>query len=402
MASIRHDYGSRGDSLSLLRDRARLLRSARATANTTTSGPRKAPVKISVIHPGDLGAPELAAWRTMQRSTPELAHPFLAPGFVQAAGRARTDARVAILEEGPNIVGFFPFERRRFRIGGAIAAGVSDRQAVIHVPELEWNVRQLLAGCGLDVWEFDHLVASQTAAAGQHITRRSSPIIDVSGGYQPYLEERLHSSKKTLKAIFYKERKLERDLGPIRFELDVTDPKPLALLMQWKSAQYRRTGRRDRFAIGWIQRLVLDLFETRSEACVGMLSVLYAADRLVAVHLGLRSDSALACWFPAYDISLASYSPGLMLHLKMAEAAAQDGVRYLDLGKGGEEYKHSLKSGDLSVGEGWTERPSAVALLRRGQRTPRRVIFHTLSRHPMLRQQARRVLKQFGSIRSST
>ncbi len=402
MARIDQNDGPHAASLSLLRDRPCLLGTAHATAGITTSGPRKDNVKTSVIHPKELGGAELAAWRAMQRSTPELAHPFLAPGFAQAAGRARADTRVAVLEEGFKVVGFFPFERRRFGIGRAIAGGVSDRQAVIHVPGLEWNVRELLRECQLDVWEFDHLVASQTAAAGPHITRRSSPIIDVSAGYQAYLDQRLRSSKKTLKAILYKQRKLERDLGPIRFELDVTDPKPLALLMQWKSAQYRRTGRRDRFAVEWIKRLVTDLFETRSERCVGMLSVLYAADRVVAAHLGLRSDSALACWFPAYDVSLASYSPGLTLHLKMAEAAAQDGIRYLDLGKGDEDYKHSLKSGDLSVGEGWTERPSAVALLRRGQRTPRRLVFHTLSRHPMLRQEARRVLKRFGSIRSST
>jgi CelD/BcsL family acetyltransferase involved in cellulose biosynthesis len=132
------------------------------------------------------------------------------------------------------------------------------------------------------------------------------------------------------------------------------------------------------------------------------LSVLYSAERVVAAHLGLRSDSALSCWFPAYDPTLARYSPGLSLHLKMAEGAAAAGLRRLELGKGDEDYKQSLKTGDVVVGEGWIERPSAAAVLRRAQRTPRRVAFNLISAHPTLRYTARRLLKQVGSLRRST
>jgi len=359
-------------------------------------------VNVSVVQPEELGVAELSAWRMMQRSTSELAHPFLSAGFAQAAGRARAGTRVAVLEEGPTVVGFFPFERKHFRVGRPIAAGVSDRQAVIHIPGLEWNNQELLRACQLDVWEFDHLVAGQLAAAGRNVTRHSSPIIGLSEGYHTYLTERQRTSKKTVKSTLHKQRKLERDLGATRLDLDVQDPAALALLMQWKSAQYRRTGRRDRFAIGWIERLLRDLFETRPEACVGTLSVLYAAERVVAAHFGLRSESVLACWFPAYDVSLAKYSPGLALHLHMAEAAAEAGVRYLDLGKGDEEYKQSLKSGDLLVGEGWIERPSTSALVRRLQRSPRSVVFSALAHHPTLRRGARGALRHFGRLRTRT
>jgi CelD/BcsL family acetyltransferase involved in cellulose biosynthesis len=169
--------------------------------------------------------------------------------------------------------------------------------------------------------------------------------------------------------------------------------------MRWKSAQYRRTGRRDRFAIRWIERLVWDLFETRAEGCCGTLSVLYSSKGVVAAHFGLRSESALSCWFPAYDVGLGRYSPGLCLHLQMAEAAADAGIRYLDLGKGDDDYKQSLKSGDLSVGEGWVEVPSFTAVMRRIQRTPRRLTFDLISRYPRLRRGAREALKRVGSVR---
>ena len=75
--------------------------------------------------------------------------------------------------------------------------------------------------------------------------------------------------------------------------------------------------------------------------------MLRAEQRVVAVPFGLRSESSLSCWFPAYDIELARYSPGLGLHLKMAEGAAATDIRCLDLGKGDEDYKQSLKNGDL-------------------------------------------------------
>jgi len=324
---------------------------------------------------------------------------FLSPDFTLAAGRVRPGARVAVLEDGGEIVGFFPFERGRFRIGRPIATGVSDCQGVIHAPGFRWSTQDLLRGCDLDVWEFDHLLGSQAAWAGQHIAGRAAPLIDVSRGYELYIAERQRASKKIVKSTLYKQRKLDRDLGPTRFEFDVQDAQALRLLMKWKSAQYRRTGRRDRFAIGWIQRLVMDLFEARSAGCIGTLSVLYSDDRVVAAHFGLRSHFTLSCWFPAYDVGLAKYSPGLSLHLRMAEAAPAAGVRFLELGKGDEEYKESLKTGDVSVGEGWMERPSVIAVARRVQRSPRRFAFMFVSRHPRLRTGARNVLKRVGALR---
>ncbi len=343
---------------------------------------------------------ELEAWHRFQRSTPQLDHPFLAPAFAMAAGRVRPRTRVAVLEDGSDLVGFLAFERN-FRVGRPVAAGVSDRQGLVHVPGLEWDVRELLEACSIDVWEFDHLVDGQAVASGSKITPFNCPIIDVSDGYQAYLAERRRTSKKTVTSTLSKQRKLERDLGSTRFDFDVHDSELLGLLLRWKSAQYRRTGRRDRFGVDWIERLVNDLHATRSEACTGTLSVLYVAERAVAIHFGLRSSSGLACWFPAYDVNLAKYSPGLVLHLAMAEAAAAAGLRYLDLGRGDEEYKQSLKTGDVIVGEGCSERPSAAALVRRLQRSPRRIGQYAISRSPALRRGGRRILRTLGSLRSS-
>lgn len=102
--------------------------------------------------------------------------------------------------------------------------------------------------------------------------------------------------------------------------------------MRWKPAQYRRTGRMDRIARPWIVDLVGDLFRVRAEHFTGALSVPYAGDRPVAAHFGARSGTALAAGFTAYDPEPHHYPPGLMMHLRTAEAAARGGVTPVDLG----------------------------------------------------------------------
>jgi hypothetical protein len=129
--------------------------------------------------------------------------------------------------------------------------------------------------------------------------------------------------------------------------------------------------------------------------------MLYAGDRPVAGHFGLRSDAVLSAWFPSYDVSFYKYSPGLLLHLSMAEAAAAAGLRHIDLGKGFKDYKEVLKSRDLMVAEGWVERPSSGAALRRLQRTPTRFVTGLILDHPSRRERADRALKQLGRIRTT-
>jgi CelD/BcsL family acetyltransferase involved in cellulose biosynthesis len=357
-------------------------------------------VKISVVHPGELGPAELTRWRQLH-DHPELANPFLAPEFAVCVGRARPAARVAVLEEGPQVVGFFPFERGPFRVGRPIGAGLSDCQGLVHAPGLDWDPRELLRGAGLDVWEFDHLLAGQRPFAPYHRVRRPSSVIDVGDGYQAWLADRRRAFRHSITAMGRKQRKLEREEGAVRFVFDAKDPRALDTLMRWKSAQYRRTGRVDRFARPATVRLVRELLQTRAPGCAGTLSVLSAGDRPVAIHFGLRSAATLACWFPSYDVALAKFSPGLMLHLFMAEAAAAAGLGRLDLGKGDEEYKTVLGNRQLLVAEGWVERPSAVAVARRLQHAPRRYATEFVLGRPALRSTARQLLRRVGQLRSA-
>ncbi|CAM5474954.1 hypothetical protein SHIRM173S_08780 [Streptomyces hirsutus] len=187
----------------------------------------------------------------------------------------------------------------------------------------------------------------------------------------------------------------------VRFVYDARDPDALRALMRWKSAQYRRTGRRDRFAQPWMTALAEERLASGDDPeCRGLLSVLYAAGRPVAAHFGLRSPTVLSWWFPAYDRDYGKYSPGLVvLHLRMLEAAAADRIRMVDLGSGPARYKDSLKTRELPVYEGAVVRPGPGGAAYRLSREPARAARRFVRDRPRLAGAARHALEEVGRLR---
>ncbi|MEV0487202.1 GNAT family N-acetyltransferase [Streptomyces sp. NPDC050508] len=358
---------------------------------------------ITIHRPEELTTTLRQAWHKAMDESPDYANPFLAPEFADGVGRHRGGAQVAVLHEGGEPVGFFPYERNHVGVGRAIGLGLSDCQALVHRPGVTWDVQQLLRACGLSVFEFDHLVEEQQPF-GRHVTGTfGSPVIDLKDGdgEVPYAEWLRAAYPGIAKTTLKKERRLGRDLGEMRFVYDERDPEVLHTLMRWKSAQYRRTGRMDRFARPWIVDLVDHLFHVREEHFTGILSVLYAGDRPVAAHFGPTSRTLFAAWFTAYDPELRYYSPGLIMHLRMAEEAGRHGVRLMDLGRGDKEWKDWLKTRELRVGEGFATRPHPVAAAHRLWRRPVRGLRNTVLAHPSLRDPADRLLKTVGTLRTT-
>ena len=63
-------------------------------------------------------------------------------------------------------------------------------------------------------------------------------------------------------------------------------------------------------------------------------------------------------WYAAYDDAFSDHGPGHICSLRTAEHA--DGIDRIELGKGPEDYKHSLASGSRPVAEGAVDlRPHA-------------------------------------------
>jgi CelD/BcsL family acetyltransferase involved in cellulose biosynthesis len=358
-------------------------------------------VQVSVIRPGELGPAEVAVWHALQGQTESFGNPFLSPEFAIAVGHLRPGARVAVLSQGPEVVGFFPFERRRLGAGVPIAAGLTDCQGLVHAPGADWEPRMLLRACGMSVWQFDHLVAGQVPFERYQTALAPSPIMNLAQGYEAYQAVLKASSPRLAKEIARKSRKLGREVGELRFVADCPDVGDLRTLMAWKTDQYRRTGRADRFSQPWIVELLEALFATRNDRFSGLLSTLYAGDVPIAIHFGLRFDDVLAGWFPAYDTSFGQYSPGMILVLRMAEAAAAAGVHQIDMGKGAKPYKESLKSHEIFVAEGIVTRPSPLAAVNYARNAPVAWAIREIRRHPPLFSAADALLRQYGQMQRS-
>ncbi|MFJ3635389.1 GNAT family N-acetyltransferase [Streptomyces sp. NPDC090112] len=355
--------------------------------------------RIDVIRPAELTPEDLELWGELRASTAPQANPFMSPEFCRAVGRVRPGARVAVVRQAGEPAGFFPFERGRWGRGRAIGLGVSDCQGVVLRAGAVVDPHELLRASSLSVWEFNHLESGQDLFLPFTTGGFASPVIDLTGGYTAYETLLRANSRSFLKTTRAQERRLARQAGPLRFVFDERSPAVLRALMAWKSAQYRRTGRRDRFAQDWINNLVTALSTTRTPSCSGLLSVLYAGDRPVAAHFGLRSRTVLSCWFPAYDRDFATFSPGRVLYLRMIEAAATAGIDMLDLGRGDAPYKDSLKTRELIVHEGAVLRAGAGATLHWLSHEPPRAARAFVRERPYLKSAALRTLAAVGRIR---
>jgi CelD/BcsL family acetyltransferase involved in cellulose biosynthesis len=253
----------------------------------------------------------------------------------------------------------------------------------------------------LGVWEFDRLVDGQKPFERYQVVRAPAPVIDLSDGSAALLAELRGRSSRVAGGLPRVQRRLERDFGALRFEFQTTDLAALRTLMEWKSAQYRRTGRTDRFARAWIRHFVSNLVELRSPHFTLVLSVLYAGDEPVAANLDLRREDVMAGWFTAYDPRFAKYSPGMLHRLHLIEAAAASGVRLLEMGRGTYDHKELFKTRDVMVGEGKVVRPSAGAALYYTGRAPLRRLRQTVMDSPPLYRAADAVLRRYGHLHST-
>jgi CelD/BcsL family acetyltransferase involved in cellulose biosynthesis len=129
---------------------------------------------------------------------------------------------------------------------------------------------------------------------------------------------------------------------------------------------------------------------------VGTLGVLYAGDKLIAGNFGLRTETTMVGWFPAYDLSFARYSPGLIHRLRLCCASAAAGVTLMDLGRGEKAYKDSLKNGELWVAEGRIASASPSAAGHWLAYEPRRRLSNFILSTPVLYRSADRVAKWRG------
>lgn len=296
------------------------------------------------------------------------ASPFFHPEFVRTIDRVRQGVRVAVISDGEEPVGIFPYERDDKQRGGPVAGRLSDFQGLICRCNPNINGAELLEGCGLRSFNFDHWLAEQTVVNEYKDELYDSPFLDLSQGFDAYYQKRISQSSTRLKKIGQLSRKLERECGSIEFVEHDRDPKAWELLIRWKRDQYRRTGALDIFKYRWVLDVLQQVAKADSGTFRGCMMTYRAADRIVAVHLGMRTEQCVHWWFPAYDPAAGCYSPGLLMLTRGARHFAEQGVLRIDLGKGDEPYKKSVTLDASSVAQGMVQTGNIGKLLRRSRK----------------------------------
>lgn len=308
-------------------------------------------VTASVVRPDELSPSDLDSWRQLLGHGEALDSPFFRPEFTQAVARVRSDVEVTVLRRSGRPVAFFPFQRHRWRIGWPVGGRLSDFHGPVIGEGADIPGEFLMRTSGLRVWNFNHLVASNPIHRPHDSIPGTSPFMDLRGGWDAYVTEQKARSKQ-LGTALRKSRKLAREVGELRFQFHSPSDAAFRQLLAWKSEQLRRRRSVEVLRFPWVVDLLENLRRTDLPGFAGVLSTLHAGDRLVALHLGMRTDRVLHIWFPTYDPAFGKYSPGLVLLLQLAQACASRGIERIDFGKGPERYKRDFQSGSIALAEG--------------------------------------------------
>ncbi len=308
-------------------------------------------MKVHVIRPEELSPQQIQLWSGMMCPEDVTDGPFFHPEYVRTLGRFRKPVRVAVITEYGREVAFFPFEQSG-KNGHPLGIKLCDFQGIVRSHGIAIDVRELLAGCGLTRWEFDHVVASQPEFQPWQLRVEGSPYIDLSGGFETYVTQQKQAGRKIIPKINTFRRRAERDIGPVRFEWHSFDPAVFETLLEWKSAQRKQTETFDLLQFEWVRQVLDAIRKIRLDDFGGVLSTLYINDTLAAASLNMKTRSVLHTWFISYNPGFSKYSPGHILSLATIEAAAERGIQRVDLGRGDDSYKKRINSGCMRVGEG--------------------------------------------------
>jgi CelD/BcsL family acetyltransferase involved in cellulose biosynthesis len=323
-------------------------------------------VQIDVLAPSALSAADIARWSALQAAQPTWDSPFLAPGWALATERSQPrdgGVRVCVLRDDGRTVGFLPV-----RVAGAVAmpagAPMTDYQALVAEPGLMIDPRRLVDALGVQRLDFSHMLTDQVAFAPHMRGTCLSYVIETPDGYAAYAEGRRAAGSGIIKDLDKRRRKVEREIGPVRFTAHAPCPLILDQLLSWKRAQYRATGQTDVFSAPWTVELMSELFRSEDEGCRGGLFTLHIGERLAAVQLNLLGRHTIHAWIIAHELAFERYSPGLLLFQDLLKWMDGGPYRALDLGAGAYRFKLQLASLHRPVAHGFVGRPSAAMMFR--------------------------------------
>jgi CelD/BcsL family acetyltransferase involved in cellulose biosynthesis len=328
---------------------------------------------IDAVRPSDLTAQDIASWRALQvaRGGP-WASPYMGPDWALAVERAlgptRRPVKVAVMRQGGEAVGFMAVQAGA-RTALPVGSAVCDYHGLVAAPGVKIEACALLRALGVQRYDFHHLISEDPVfARGAHGTE-TSYVVDVSGGWAAY-EEDCRARSDILKDTLKKRRKIEREVGEVRFTALSDSRADYDQLLAWKRDQYRRTRQTDVLGTPWVARLLDELFENKNPDFGGALFTLHVGDKLAAAQFHLRgrlpgAPGVLNAWFIAHDAELQRYSPGLVMFGDVVRWLGESpDYAVLDLGPVAYRFKDRLANRTVQISDGFIGRPSSESLVR--------------------------------------
>ena len=309
---------------------------------------------------GSLDARDRTAWLRFRDADPALASPYFALEFAETLAAVRDDTRILVLSRDGTPAGYLPLHVPRSGIARPIAGPMGDHHGLItDDPGLALDAALSEQSFGL--FAYHGALANQTAF--RNFAREAATpswYADLGAGYDAYLADLADADAKAMRNLRARQRKLDALGDRVVFRADDRRREALDALLTLKRGQYRATGAMDIFKAGWTNALIDRLFADRTAALGGVLSTLEIDGQLAAGHFGMRSQSVLHYWFPAYDPAFSGYGPGLALFLRLAEALSDDGIRQIHLGPGDYDFKKRLSNRHFDVVQGQIGQASLV------------------------------------------
>ncbi|MDP3175451.1 MAG: GNAT family N-acetyltransferase [Phenylobacterium sp.] len=319
-------------------------------------------LQADTLHPRDLAPADDAVWRLLCATDVALSGPLLGPDFARAVGDVREDARVTVWREDGAAVGFLAHHRRPGAFARPIGAPLSDYHGLVARQRLD--PPEALAAAGLNAFRFTGLIDPTGALKGAIKSTREAFVIVLDGSAEAYLETLRAASPKRFKNYRRLDHKLERDVGPLSVVAPDRSIEAFETLIAWKRDQLERTGGHDFLRPAWTDRLMRSLLARTDGDFQGLMVNLYAGERLVGGHFGIRLGAQFHPWIASMDPELAAWSPGQVFLSRAISAMPSLGLLRYDLGPGHEHYKRPFASQTVSVHEGLatTLRPAGRAM----------------------------------------
>lgn len=335
-------------------------------------------MRCDLIHPSELDPALTRRWRDLAVEG-GYDSAFMLPGFTGAAGEARSDARVAVLEDGGRAVGFWPMHLRPLGMARPIGAPFSDQHGPVLADGVEFDPQAVLRQAGVASYSYNAMHDPRGAASAAAKELHAVYIAAPGGDGAAYLARLRAAHKRYFKSLDRRRRRAERDEAmDLRVTPDDRDPEAYETILRWKRSQYAATGKHDVLGSKW-SRVMLEALKEPRRADYGLrVCTLRDGERLIAGEICLLGAGTLHSWIVAYDSGYADLTPGLQLLRGIIGSAHELGAARVNLGAGHGYYKRffCLERGTVYEGAAFADtaagagRRCASALWRRVETAP--------------------------------